>query len=194
MPLPTELHYRVTDPCAVRISLGPTDGPRVPWVFARDLLSEGLHRPTGAGDVLVLPPHGHHPDTIRVILKNGAGPALPWWSWQRRKWRNSSAGPTPWCLPAQRAITWISTASSRPSWAEAPGRNSLPAIRIHRRKGPSIASEEHSPSNAVRNLHRRRCDRRPDDRTRAERARADQGDARHRAEGRGGRSGRLRDR
>ncbi|WP_372349489.1 SsgA family sporulation/cell division regulator [Streptomyces sp. KL116D] len=76
MPLPTELHYRVTDPYAVRISLGPTDGPRVPWVFARDLLVEGLHRPTGAGDVLVLPAHGHHPDALRVVLKNGAGTAL----------------------------------------------------------------------------------------------------------------------
>nr|WP_258314876.1 SsgA family sporulation/cell division regulator [Streptomyces sp. Act143] len=70
------MRYRVTDPYAVRMSLGPLIGPRIPWVFARDLLAEGLRRPTGSGDVLVLPAHGHHPNTLRVILKNGSGTAL----------------------------------------------------------------------------------------------------------------------
>ncbi|WP_374005156.1 SsgA family sporulation/cell division regulator [Streptomyces ipomoeae] len=41
------------------MSLGPLIGPRIPWVFARDLLAGGLRRPTGSGDVLVLPAHGH---------------------------------------------------------------------------------------------------------------------------------------
>ncbi|MEU6226361.1 SsgA family sporulation/cell division regulator [Streptomyces sp. NPDC047042] len=51
LPLPAELRYRVTDPHAVGMSLGPLIGPRIPWVFARDLLAGGLRRPTGSGDV-----------------------------------------------------------------------------------------------------------------------------------------------
>ncbi|TQE35120.1 SsgA family sporulation/cell division regulator [Streptomyces ipomoeae] len=35
-----------------------------------------MRRPTGSGDVLVLPAHGHHPDTLHVVLRNGSGTAL----------------------------------------------------------------------------------------------------------------------
>ncbi|MEV5645459.1 SsgA family sporulation/cell division regulator [Streptomyces flaveolus] len=76
LPLPAELHYGITDPYAVRLSLGPSTGPPVTWVFARELLAEGLRRPTGSGDVLVLPRYGQNPHSIRIVLSNCAGTAL----------------------------------------------------------------------------------------------------------------------
>ncbi|WP_306190890.1 MULTISPECIES: SsgA family sporulation/cell division regulator [unclassified Streptomyces] len=75
-PLPAELHYDMSDPYAVRLSLGaPAAGP-VHWVFARSLLTEGLRRPTGAGDVLVIPRHRCHPNSVRVVLRSAADAAL----------------------------------------------------------------------------------------------------------------------
>ena len=48
----------------------------VVWVFARDLLAEGLRRPAGIGDVLVFPLHRCLPDTMRIVLRSNAGAAL----------------------------------------------------------------------------------------------------------------------
>ncbi|WP_225635854.1 SsgA family sporulation/cell division regulator [Streptomyces solaniscabiei] len=76
LPLPAELHYRITDPFAVRLSLGPSTGAPVTWVFARELLAEGLRRPTGSGDVLVLPGYGQNSHSLRIVLSNFAGTAL----------------------------------------------------------------------------------------------------------------------
>ncbi|MER7190799.1 SsgA family sporulation/cell division regulator [Streptomyces flaveolus] len=76
LPLPAELHYRIADPYAVRLSLGPSTGPPVTWVFARELLADGFRRPTGSGDVLVLPRYGQKPHSIRIVLSNFAGTAL----------------------------------------------------------------------------------------------------------------------
>ncbi|MEU2561055.1 SsgA family sporulation/cell division regulator [Streptomyces longispororuber] len=80
-PLPAELRYEVSDPYAVVLTLGPSTDWAVTWVFARALLAEGLRRPTGAGDVAVVPGHRHHrhrhrPRSVRVVLRNGAGTAL----------------------------------------------------------------------------------------------------------------------
>jgi hypothetical protein len=76
LPLPAELHYGITDPYAVRLSLGPSTRPPVTWVFARELLAEGGRRPTGSGDVLVLPGYGRNPHSLRIVLSNCAGTAL----------------------------------------------------------------------------------------------------------------------
>jgi hypothetical protein len=53
-PLAAQLCYDKNDPYAVSASFvtGPTE---VRWVFARDLLAEGLYEPTGDGDVHVWP-------------------------------------------------------------------------------------------------------------------------------------------
>ncbi|MFC7014029.1 SsgA family sporulation/cell division regulator [Streptomyces viridiviolaceus] len=76
LPLPAKLHYGVNDPYAVSLSLGPSAGPPVTWSFARELLAEGLRRPTGPGDVLVLPRCSHHPHSMRIVLNNMQGTAL----------------------------------------------------------------------------------------------------------------------
>lgn len=74
-PLPAELHYDTTDPYAVRLSLGAPVNRPVDWVFARSLLSEGLRRPTGSGDVLVIPRHRCHRRSVSIVLRSPAGSA-----------------------------------------------------------------------------------------------------------------------
>ncbi|MFF2936306.1 SsgA family sporulation/cell division regulator [Streptomyces mirabilis] len=75
-PLSADLHYDMADPYAIRLSLGTPMTRSVDWVFARELLAEGLRRPTGSGDVLVMPWHHPHPHSLRVVLRNRSGTAL----------------------------------------------------------------------------------------------------------------------
>ena len=53
-PLDGVLVFDPTDPYAVQLHLEARDGA-VTWVFARELLVEGLYEPCGAGDVQVWP-------------------------------------------------------------------------------------------------------------------------------------------
>ena len=48
----------------------------VEWVFARDLLAEGLHRPTGTGDVRVWPSRSHGQGVVCIALSSPEGEAL----------------------------------------------------------------------------------------------------------------------
>lgn len=52
--LTVELCYDPADPFAVHATFRAPDGS-VEWVFARDLLADGLERPVGVGDVRVWP-------------------------------------------------------------------------------------------------------------------------------------------
>ncbi|MFD5270448.1 SsgA family sporulation/cell division regulator [Streptomyces sp. NPDC058335] len=76
VPVPAELHYETATPYAIRLCLGVSTGSPVTWVFARELLAEGLRRPAGLGDVRVVPRRCHHPHSLRVVLSNSAGTAL----------------------------------------------------------------------------------------------------------------------
>lgn len=49
-----ELRFDPSDPFAVTMTF-LTEDPAVSWVFGRDLLIDGMHRPTGDGDVHVRP-------------------------------------------------------------------------------------------------------------------------------------------
>lgn len=80
--VPAVLRYRSDDPFAVRLAFldpdrepgragEPADG--VEWVFARDLLTDGLHTPTGVGDVHVWP---FGPGDLMIELRSGASTAL----------------------------------------------------------------------------------------------------------------------
>ncbi len=53
--LAAELFYDKSDPYAVAAYFRSGDDIPVRWVFARDLLAEGLYEPTGDGDVHVWP-------------------------------------------------------------------------------------------------------------------------------------------
>ncbi|MGW6020424.1 SsgA family sporulation/cell division regulator [Streptomyces sp. NPDC055099] len=56
--LPVTLRYVAADPLAVQIVFPPEaslDGAEVTWIFARQLLEEGLRAPAGGGDVQIWP-------------------------------------------------------------------------------------------------------------------------------------------
>jgi hypothetical protein len=63
--VPCSLEYRAEEPYAIRATFrtGVTD---IEWMFARDLLLEGLQRPSGEGDVVMWPEH--HDDTPLLLL------------------------------------------------------------------------------------------------------------------------------
>ena len=54
VPVKVDLTYHSRDPYAVQASFR-TGNSTVEWVFARELLQEGLGRPAGTGDVRVQP-------------------------------------------------------------------------------------------------------------------------------------------
>jgi hypothetical protein len=76
VPLPAELRYDTSDPYAVCLSIGTTSPCSVDWVFARSLLAEGTSRPTGAGDVSVMPRYCCHRPLVRVVVRSPAGAAV----------------------------------------------------------------------------------------------------------------------
>ncbi|MFE6165194.1 SsgA family sporulation/cell division regulator [Streptomyces sp. NPDC056486] len=56
--LPVTLRYASADPLAVQITFpseASLDGAEVTWIFARQLLEEGLRNPVGSGDVHIWP-------------------------------------------------------------------------------------------------------------------------------------------
>ena len=54
LPLGVELSYDAADPFAV-VAVFDTDGERINWTFARDLLRLGLFEPAGDGDIHLWP-------------------------------------------------------------------------------------------------------------------------------------------
>ena len=75
VPLPVNLRYSATDPYAVR-AVFSGDGMEVEWVFARDLLRQGLGNPTGDGDVHVWPSWGTGRELLMISLTSPDGQAV----------------------------------------------------------------------------------------------------------------------
>ncbi|GHF37252.1 SsgA family sporulation/cell division regulator [Streptomyces griseosporeus] len=77
-PLAVCFRYDPRQPFSVLLDLHEPGGPdSARWVFARDLLQSGLHRPSGEGEVRVWPPYccNDRPD-VRMMLRAGAASAL----------------------------------------------------------------------------------------------------------------------
>jgi Streptomyces sporulation and cell division protein, SsgA len=77
LPLAAELRYSAHDPLAVEALFDDGSDELVRWVFARDLLSSGLDRRAGDGDVVVWPTIDV--DGVRVVhlrLRSPHGDAL----------------------------------------------------------------------------------------------------------------------
>ena len=70
LPVGARLQYDPADPYAVRMSFRTGEGA-VTWTFARDLLFDGLRKPTGEGDVHVAP----DADGVRLVLTAPSGRA-----------------------------------------------------------------------------------------------------------------------
>jgi hypothetical protein len=66
--LQAELRYDPTDPLAVTLAIGVECSEPVVWVFGRDLLAEGVERPTGQGDITIEPGVEADRHEIRITL------------------------------------------------------------------------------------------------------------------------------
>ncbi|WP_289925368.1 SsgA family sporulation/cell division regulator [Streptomyces sp. S.PB5] len=55
IPLRARFDYDPADPYVVRLSFCLPNHREVTWIFGRDLLADGLHLPSGAGDICVAP-------------------------------------------------------------------------------------------------------------------------------------------
>ena len=71
-PVRAEMRYSRSDPLAVEMRLSVDGDPAVSWVFGRDLLIEGLRRPTGIGDVRLYPVH----ESVIIELRSPSGTAV----------------------------------------------------------------------------------------------------------------------
>jgi Streptomyces sporulation and cell division protein, SsgA len=55
VPLVASLYYRGSDPYAIRIAFHVGADEPVEWIFARELLADGMTTPVGDGDVQIWP-------------------------------------------------------------------------------------------------------------------------------------------
>ncbi|GAA2573849.1 SsgA family sporulation/cell division regulator [Pseudonocardia hydrocarbonoxydans] len=70
-----DLSYHSRDPFAVQASFRTGHGSAVDWVFARDLLHDGLITPSGSGDVRVRP-MALDPHRVQLELSSPSGHAV----------------------------------------------------------------------------------------------------------------------
>lgn len=75
VPLTASLYYRGDDPYAIRMAFHVGMDDPVEWIFARDLLAEGLDRVSGDGDVRVWPSTAAHRDVLNLALSSPFGEA-----------------------------------------------------------------------------------------------------------------------
>ena len=75
VPVNVELTYSSRDPYAVQASFRTGSNTAVEWVFARDLLHDGLIAPAGTGDVQVQPVP-LNPGKVQLELSSPSGHAV----------------------------------------------------------------------------------------------------------------------
>ncbi len=75
VPLQAVLRYSAADPYAVRAAFRGSD-TTVEWVFARELLLNGMSEATGVGDVHVWPTREGSHDLILISLSSPDGRAV----------------------------------------------------------------------------------------------------------------------
>ncbi|MER7776987.1 SsgA family sporulation/cell division regulator [Streptomyces sp. NPDC096191] len=74
--IPVELRYATCDPYAVRLTFHlPGDAP-VTWAFGRELLVDGVGRPSGDGDVRIAPVEPEPLAEVLIRLQVGGDQAL----------------------------------------------------------------------------------------------------------------------
>jgi hypothetical protein len=75
VPLTAGVSYRASDPYAVEMALDTGQADPVRWLFARDLLADGLRGHTGDGDVRIWPSTGGDPGLLNICLSSPDGQA-----------------------------------------------------------------------------------------------------------------------
>ena len=78
LPVLAGLRYDVSDPWAVRVAFqtGPEDDAVVEWMFARQLLTDGVRQTVGEGDVRVWPSTTDGERVINLAMASPSGAAL----------------------------------------------------------------------------------------------------------------------
>ncbi|QNP63528.1 SsgA family sporulation/cell division regulator [Streptomyces genisteinicus] len=76
VPVPARLTYRTADPYAVHVVFHVGSDFPVRWTFARELLVEGVFRPSGGGDVRVWPSTSEGRGVVLLALSSPDGDAL----------------------------------------------------------------------------------------------------------------------
>ena len=76
IPVPAQLLYRSDDPFAVHITFHLGSDAPVNWTFARELLVEGVFRPSGHGDVRIWPTKVEGRNVVCLALSSPDGDAL----------------------------------------------------------------------------------------------------------------------
>lgn len=71
-PIEVKVTYDPLDPYAVKALFSTGTAAQVEWVFARDLLADGMFGPTGIGDVRIRP-CPDEPVTVLIDLSSPAG-------------------------------------------------------------------------------------------------------------------------
>jgi hypothetical protein len=74
--IPMALHYDTGDPFAVRAVFGAGQDNEVTWVFARELLTLGVSRRAGEGDVRIWPSWSDGREVLCIALVSPDGEAL----------------------------------------------------------------------------------------------------------------------
>lgn len=77
LPVLATLRYDAADPYAICVCFHTgADGSAVEWSFARQLLTDGVHRPCGDGDVRVWPKTRDGRRLVSLALTSPSGSAL----------------------------------------------------------------------------------------------------------------------
>ncbi len=104
VPVKVDLTYNSRDPYAVQASFRTGNGTAVDWVFARDLLHDGLIASAGTGDVRVQPmpidPTRVRARAVLAVRARASSPPAP------RPSASSCTAPTRPCPPATE-YSWL---------------------------------------------------------------------------------------
>jgi hypothetical protein len=76
LPVVADMSYEAADPYAVHVAFHTGDAEIVEWVFARQLLTDGVTHPVGEGDVQVWPSHSGGRPVVCLALSSPSGRAL----------------------------------------------------------------------------------------------------------------------
>ena len=76
LPVRARMRYDVSDPYAVHMAFHTGTGEVVEWTFARQLLTDGVTRPVGEGDVQVWPSSSGGSAVVCLALSSPSGKAL----------------------------------------------------------------------------------------------------------------------
>ncbi|MDA0565143.1 SsgA family sporulation/cell division regulator [Streptomonospora sp. S1-112] len=75
VPLVARLDYTADDPYAIKVAFHTGEDEPVEWIFARELLTVGIVRAAGEGDVRVWPEAGNGERTVNIALSSPFGQA-----------------------------------------------------------------------------------------------------------------------